>query len=318
MAEKIIIDTDPGIDDAMAIFYALESPELEVLGLTTIFGNGFTDVTTANALKLLEIAERTDIPVSRGADHPFKGKFTDPATFVHGDDGQGNINLPAPLGKPVDERASEFIIQKVNEFPGEVTLVPIGPLTNIALALLAEPGLDKKIKRIVLMGGNCFCAGNATPAAEANIVKDPEAADIVFRAACPITVCGLDVTEKVLMKAAVLDSIGEIDNPRAQHLAKILPFYRSFYKTVLGDTDIHVHDSTAITYLLRPELFTVIKRPVVVATCNGVGRGKTFPGRHEFDHMGLWKDRQAVEICINADVPAVIDFEMKRLADSKV
>ena len=183
---KILIDTDPGIDDAMAIFYALESPELEVVGLTTVFGNAHTDVTTRNALSLLEIAERTDIPVAAGAVKPLAMEYRGPVAFVHGPDGQGGVDLPPPTTAPVDADAAHFIIDTVMSSPGEITLVPLGPLTNIALAMLIEPRLTENVAEIVLMGGAAFVGGNASPAGEANILNDPEAADIVFGADCPI------------------------------------------------------------------------------------------------------------------------------------
>ncbi len=312
MARKIIIDTDPGIDDAMAIFYTLHSPELELIGLTSVFGNGYIDVTTTNALKLLEIAGRQDIPVARGAGRPIMSAFTRPADFVHGKDGQGNINLPPPAAGECGRRAFDFIIEQVMAAPGEITLVPIGPLTNIAMAILAEPELERNIKEIVLMGGNAFVPGNATVAAEANIVNDPEAADIVFSSSCPITMCGLDVTEKVIMSPEVLDSIGTIGTPQASHLAAILPFYREFYKAFLVETAIHVHDSTAISYLLKPELFKTVQQPVCVDTGSGAGRGKTWAGRSNSEEA--WSDRRDINICIDVDADSVINLEMERLS----
>jgi uridine nucleosidase len=180
MTQKIIIDTDPGIDDTLAIFLALRSPEVQVLGLTTIFGNGSTHLMTTNALRLLEIAERADIPVVHGADDPLFGLYEDPPTFVHGDDGQGNLFLAPPQSAPLDVSAANFIVQQVMAHPGQVTLLAVGPLTNLALALRLQPGIAEAVKAVVVMGGNATVPGNATPAAEANIYKDPEAADIVF------------------------------------------------------------------------------------------------------------------------------------------
>src|SRR5690349_17950701 len=177
---RIIIDTDPGIDDAMAIFFALNSPEIELIGLTTTFGNGHTDLTTINALRLLEIAGRSDIPVAQGAAQPIASRFDEPGAVVHGDDGQGNLHLPLPSTKAISQSAAEFIVEQIMRAPGEITLVPIGPLTNIALALQLEPRITKAVREVVIMGGNGFCPGNITPAAEANIYHDVEAADMVF------------------------------------------------------------------------------------------------------------------------------------------
>ncbi|MCB1002166.1 MAG: nucleoside hydrolase [Acidimicrobiales bacterium] len=311
---RIIVDTDPGIDDAMAIFFALASPELEVVALTTVFGNAHTPVCTANALRLLEIAGRTDIAVAEGAHAPMAMPFRGPADFVHGGDGQGDASLAPPSTRPVLEDAVELIVDRVMSAPGEITLVPLGPLTNIARALQAEPRLAANLAGIVLMGGNAFCGGNATPAAEANVVNDPEAADIVFGAACPIVMAGLDVTERIVMTGAQLDLIGEVDHPRAQHLAAILPCYRRFAREASGLDGIHVHDSTTISYLLAPQHFSHRSHQIRVDTGHGVGRGKTWPRTRPAQHGDdPWAGRPPVTILTDADVDAVVRLELGRL-----
>jgi inosine-uridine nucleoside N-ribohydrolase len=196
VARKIIIDTDPGVDDAMAIFLALRSPEVSVIGLTTIFGNVHTDLATVNALRLLEIAGRNDIPVAHGASAPLTRAYAGPVAFIHGDDGQGNVYLAPASSQAISQPAAEFIVEQILNAPGEITLVPVGPLTNIALALQLEPRIAGLVHEVVLMGGNALVPGNATPAAEANIHNDPEAADIVFAADWAVTMVGLDVTDK--------------------------------------------------------------------------------------------------------------------------
>lgn len=313
MPRKIIIDTDPGVDDAMAIFYALHAPEVELIGLTTVFGNVHTETATTNALRLLEIDGRMEIPVAAGADRPLVGTYHGPAEFVHGKDGQGDANLPAPKTKPVEKKAWEFIIEQVMAAPGDVTLVPIAPLTNIALALTLEPKLASNLKQIVLMGGNAYGAGNASPAGEANIWHDPEAADIVFGADCPITMVGLDVTEKVFMTADVLDGIAKIGNPRAQHLSRILPVYRKFHVDWYGQDGINVHDSTTITYLRDPSLFATVQHAVRVDTSSGIGRGKTWPALGVPDREPEWQGRRPVNICIDVNVDQAIQMELERL-----
>ncbi len=309
---RIIIDTDPGIDDAMAIFYALESPELEVVGLTTVFGNSHTHVTTPNALRLLEIAGRSDVPVAAGADRPLAMAYRGPADFVHGEDSQGNVHLPPPSTQPVDQHAVQFIIDRVMAAPGTITLVPLGPLTNIALAMLLEPRLSEHLAGIVLMGGNAFCPGNASPAAEANILNDPEAADIVFGAACEVVMAGLDVTESTFMTGEMIDAIGAVDNPRARHVSAILPLYREFNRTESGRDGIFVHDSTAISYLVAPEHYGSVSLPVRVDTGHGVGRGATWASkrRHRQD---AWSGRPPVTILTEVDEPAVLALELGRL-----
>ncbi len=313
-ARKILIDTDPGIDDAMAIFYALASPELDVVGLTTIFGNSDTETCTVNALRLLEIAGRTDIPVARGALRPLAMDFRGPADFVHGVDGQGDTFLPAPTTqRRANTDAARFIVETVMASPGEITLVPIGPLTNVALAMLLEPRLCDALAEIVLMGGAAFVDGNASPAAEANILNDPEAADIVFGATCSVVMCGLDVTERTLMSTERLNSIGEFDNDRARLLHKILPFYMDFYHRNNGLDGIYIHDSATISYLLAPQHFRTISHPVRVDCGHSFSRGKTLAARSASDHHVPWIGRPATTICTAIDADAVIALELNRL-----
>ncbi|MCU0512583.1 MAG: nucleoside hydrolase [Anaerolineae bacterium] len=312
MARKIIIDTDPGIDDAMAIFYALHSPELEVVGLTSIFGNAATDICTRNALSLLEIAGRTDIPVAAGAARPLAMPYNGPADFVHGADGQGNVPLPPPAGKPVVPPAAHFLAQQILQVQGEITLVALGPLTNIALLLLLYPGIEAHILEIVLMGGSAFAPGNVNPGAEANIWNDPEAADIVFGAACPVTMVGLDVTESTWMPADVAATIGANPAPEAQHLARILPFYLQFYEERFGERGMFIHDSSAISYLLRPEWYTTVRHPIRVET-QGLARGKTWVAQGRSDSEIPWQGRPDITICVKVQAEKVMALELERL-----
>ena len=311
MGRKIIIDTDPGVDDAMAIFFALRSPELDVIGLTTIFGNVPTDLATTNALRLLEIAGRADIPVARGADHPLAGPFGGPVPFVHGDDGQGNVNLPPPRAQPCAQPAAWFIVEQVMAAPGEITLVPIGPLTNIALALRLEPRIAAAVREVVLMGGNALVPGNATPAAEANVHNDPEAADVVFGAEWPVTMVGLDVTHRVNMRADHLDRYAAADDPVARHVARIVPHYRRYFESSYGIQGIYVHDSSAIAYLIDPTLFRTERWPLRVET-QGISRGKTWPGNGERP-LPPWEGRPLVTCCVDVDGARLVDLELARL-----
>src|SRR5262245_5631390 len=207
MPKKIIIDTDPGVDDSMAILFAFNSPELEIVGLTAIFGNVHTDLGTQNALRLVEFAGHPTVPVAHGADVPLVIPLEYVADFVHGADGMGNTNPPPPQGHPVDKPAAQFIAEMVMAHPGEITLVPVGPLTNLALALALEPRLVDQVAGVVLMGGAATVNGNVTPAAEANIIHDPHAADVVFTAGWPVTMAGLDVTMKTIMTEEFLASL---------------------------------------------------------------------------------------------------------------
>src|SRR5579862_7414849 len=195
---RIIIDTDPGVDDAMAIFLALRSPELKVEAITPVAGNVPLELTLPNALRLVEIAGRRDIPVAAGASAPLVRRLVT-ARYAHGENGLGGVDFPAPSLKPVSESAVEMIRRIVRSSPGEITVVALGPLTNVATALKADPELAKMIRAIVLMGGS-LSGGNITPAAEFNFYVDPEGARIVFDAGVPITMVGLDVTRKVQMR----------------------------------------------------------------------------------------------------------------------
>lgn len=321
MTRKIIIDTDPGVDDAMAIFLALASPELDVIGLTTIFGNVHTDLATTNALRLLAIAGQSEIPVAKGAVAPLTRAFAGPVPFVHGEDGQGNVFLPPPETKTVRETAAAFIVEQVMAHPGEITLVPIGPLTNMALALRLEPSMEAHIQEVVLMGGNALAPGNASPAAEANVLNDPEAADVVFGAAWPVTMVGLDVTHQVHMTPDQIAQYGRAGSPMARHIAKIVPFYQSFFETAYSAWNlqgIYVHDTSAIAYLIDPTLFEVKRWPIRVET-KGLGRGKTWPAIPSSADMSYqvpapWRHRPLVNVCVGVDGARVVELALSRLA----
>ena len=311
MSRKIIIDTDPGVDDTMAIFFALCSPELDVIGLTTIFGNVHTELATRNALRLLEIAGRTDIPVAHGADDALTGPFEGPVPFVHGTDGQGDIFLPDPAGAPVNMSAAQFIVEQLRAHPGEITLAPVGPLTNIALALRLEPRITEWVDEVVLMGGNALVPGNASPAGEANIRNDPEAADLVFGADWPVTMVGLDVTLKVHMTPEDIAEYEHHGNPMSDHITRVLPHYRDYFESNYPAKGIYVHDSSAIAYIIEPSLFETKRWAIRVGT-GGLGRGKTWPafGQHI---LPPWKDRPLVNVCVDVDGARLVQMEAERL-----
>ena len=311
MPRKIIIDTDPGVDDTMAIFFALCSPELEVIGLTTIFGNVRTTLATTNALRLLEIAGRPEIPVAPGAANALTRDYEGPVPFVHGADGQGDIDLADPAGAPLDMSAAQFIVEQVSAHPGEVTLVPVGPLTNIALALRLEPRIADWVDEVVLMGGNALVPGNASPAAEANIRNDPEAADLVFGADWQVTMVGLDVTLRVHMSAEDIADYATHGNPMSEHICRVLPHYRNYFESNYDVEGIFVHDSSAIAYLIEPELFKTRRWPIRVGT-QGLGRGKTWPatgGRI----LPAWENRPLVNVCVGVDGARLVALEAERL-----
>lgn len=311
MTKKIIIDTDPGVDDAMAILFALRSSELEVLGLTTVFGNAHVQVTTLNALRLVELEGYGHIPVAKGARKSLLAESHHPPTEIHGEDGFGNAQFPAPNGKPIDISAAQYIVETVMAHPGEITLVPIGPLTNIALALSLEPRLAKNVKEVVIMGGSVWQAGNISPVAEANIYNDPHAAAITFQADWPLVMVGLDVTQKVIMTKAYLSELTKAKNLAIDLIARIIPCYQAFYeKFVSGSNgDIDTHDPSAIAYAIAPELFQAKQTPIFVEK-EGRCRGQTAPG--EWRELGL-ENESVISVCHDVDAPAVLELFKERL-----
>ena len=316
MPRKIIIDTDPGVDDSMAIFFALCSPELDVIGLTTIFGNVHTELATRNALRLLEIAGRSDIPVAAGAGDPLTGPFEGPVPHVHGSDGQGDVFLPDPAGEALALPAAQFIIEQLRAHPGQITLAPLGPLTNIALALRLEPRITEWVDEIALMGGNALVPGNASPAGEANIRNDPEAADLVFGADWRVTMVGLDVTLKVRMSPADIADYAHHDNAMSRHITRILPHYRSYFESTYDAEGIFVHDSSAIAWLIEPGLFKARPGRIRVGR-QGLERGKTWFVEDERP-LPPWQGRPWVNVCLDVDGAGVVALAARRMQTARV
>ena len=253
---KIIIDTDPGQDDAVAILLALASPaELEVLGITAVAGNVPLALTTVNSLKCTELAGRPEVPVYAGCDRPLERPLIT-AEYVHGKTGLDGADLPDPTIELAEGHAVDFIIETVLQSePGTVTLCPLGPLTNVGMALRKEPAIAGRLAEIVLMGGGFFEGGNTTPVAEFNILVDPEAADLVFRCGAPITVMPLDVTHRALILREHLDRF-EALGPVGAAVAGWMRFYERYDIEKYGMEGGPLHDPCVIAYLLRPELFS--------------------------------------------------------------
>lgn len=311
----IIIDTDPGVDDAMAILMALASPELDVLGLTTIFGNASTEVTTRNALALLEAAERTDIPVGVGRSDPIATGYLGPVPQVHGADGLGDGGVDPPSTTPGSADAVELLHQTLLARPGEVTVLTLGPVTNLADALTKHPDIVNLVDRVVVMGGNALVPGNATPSAEANINNDPEAADLVFGAGWPITMVGLDVTQQTVMSGAAIDRVTTGTSAAARLLAKAIPLYRNFFEETNGIDGIFLHDPSTIAYLIDPDAFSTNRWSVRVET-EGFSRGKTWPNLGNTDDASPepWQGRPLVDICTGVDTARVVALVEDRLS----
>ena len=273
--QKIIIDTDPGIDDTMAIFLSLNSPELDLLGLTTVYGNTSTDQGTINALRILEISSRQDIPVFGGADKPLKTQYTGKGQFVHGHDGQGNTNLDPPSTKAESGSAVDFLEKIIKENPGEIILVPIGPLTNIAELIRNNSDKLSKIKHCYIMGGSSNALGNVTKFAEYNFWVDPEAADIVLNSGIPITVIGWDPSLYDAMidsdKIKEIDSIGTKYSTFTNDIQVVL---REMMKDIFGTDSYDLPDPLAMAVYLDNDIISEsVEVNVRVDTRDGMTRG---------------------------------------------
>ncbi len=267
-AIRVLIDCDPGHDDAIALLLALGSPEIELLGVTTVAGNQTLEKTTANALRVLEHIGRDDVPVAAGADRPLtREQFV--AAYVHGESGLDGPDLPPAQGSPVEQHAADFLAQKIRESERPVTLVPIGPLTNVALMLALHP--DARPERIVLMGG-AIAEGNVTPAAEFNIWCDPEAAARVFASGIDITMVGLDVTHKALFKPK---HAARLEGRAGTMVQELLAFYDRFHKEVYGFDGSPIHDAVAVAQVFRPDLVETKHRGVKIDTESELSRGRT-------------------------------------------
>ncbi len=273
---KIIIDTDPGQDDAVAILLALASPaEIEVIGITAVAGNVPLPLTHKNARIICELAGKTDIPVYAGCDRPLAHDLVT-AEHVHGKTGLDGPDLPDPTMQLTDGHAVDYIIDTLrNEPAGTITLCPIGPLTNIATAFQKAPDIIEKVQEIILMGGAYFEVGNITPAAEFNIYVDPEAADIVFKSGVPIVVMPLDVTHKALVTKQRNDAFRDIGTPVGIAVAKMTEFFERFDKEKYGSEGAPLHDPCVTAYLIKPDLFKGRHVNVEIETKSDLTRGMT-------------------------------------------
>ncbi|MDT0684129.1 nucleoside hydrolase [Roseicyclus sp. F158] len=275
MTRKIIIDTDPGQDDAVAILLALGSPELDLLAVTAVAGNVPLPLTAVNARKVCELANRRDIAVHAGCDAPLSQPLVT-AEHVHGKTGLDGTDLPDPTMPLAEEHGVDAIIRLVREgAPGEITICALGPLTNVATALTRAPDIAARIGGIVLMGGAYFEVGNITPTAEFNIYVDPEAAEIVFSSGIPITVLPLDLTHKALIDRTRLDAIRALGTPVAEAACGWLDFYERFDVKKYGGDGGPLHDPCVIAYLLKPDLFTGREINVEIETEGRFTRGMT-------------------------------------------
>ena len=296
---KIIMDCDPGHDDAIAIILAAVQPTLEILAITTVSGNAEIEKTTDNALKICDLVSLTDVMVSKGASEPLV-RLRETAPGIHGDSGLDGPELPVPSRSWSEEHGADTIIRLVKASTEPVTLLPTGPLTNIALALTKAPEIKKNIEEIVLMGGGTF--GNWTPTAEFNIWADPEAARKVFESGIPTVVMGLDITHQALATKEVIEQVNKIDNHVSNIVGELLVFFASTYKEMFDFDGAPVHDVLTVAYLVAPELFKMKDVNIVVETKGEFTAGTTLIDLHgvtgrevnakfgvELDVEGFWK-----------------------------
>ena len=318
---KVIIDTDPGTDDAMAILLALNSPELDVQALTVVPGNVPARQGLENALKLVSLAGRCDIPVAGGANHPLFQKLIT-AEFWHGQNGLANIELPPSKCKADSRFAPDLIIELVHKFPHEITLVPVGPETNIALAIEKDPSIIPLVKEVVIMGGS-ISGGNVNAAAEANIYGDPEAAQIVFQAGWPLTMVGLDVGDKAVFTRKNVEELARTHGPMNDFAVGVMKFLVDLSEKY-GAPGASMYDPLAVGVTIDHALVTMQAMHVDVESRGEFSRGETVANRHNaVERNVLHGDRYMIEgidnvfpnvqVCVGVDAERFLELFVARL-----
>ncbi len=322
-ATKIIFDTDPGTDDAMALMLALNSSELDVRAITVVPGNVTAQQGLENALRMVSLANRCDIPIAAGAQHPLFQKLIT-AEFWHGKNGLANIELP-PSKCKVDSRfGPDLIIQMVHASPHEITLVPVGPLTNIALAVLKDPTIVPLVKEVIIMGGS-ITGGNVNAAAEANIYNDPEAAQIVFQAGWPLTMVGLDVGDKTLFSRKHLAQLAETHGPMNDFIAQVAGFLVDLSEK-FGSGGTPMYDPLAVGVAIDATLVKAPAMHVDVETRGEFTRGETVANRHGYvERNVLHGDRYMIEgadkvepnakVCVDVDAERFLQLFISRIRE---
>lgn len=307
MAAKVIYDTDPGIDDALGLLLLAAAPEVELLGITVTHGNTSQDKCLNNALQLAELCGLQEIPVVRGAAEPLVKELS-VAEETHGDGGLGYAQLPAPEKKPIDETAHDFIIRLVSENPGEITLLCVGPMTNIALALLKRPTIAKQIKCIVSMGGAIHYPGNATPQSEYNVFCDPEAFEIVLKAGIDFTLVPLDVTYQCLFTTEHLARIDKAAEKIKDFIKESTRFYMEFHAEYQDIQGCAINDPLAAALLLDPTLVKYRDYYVSVDLSSPSSKAKTIA-----DHYGALKLPANAKVAMEVEVERFMDLFIERM-----
>lgn len=314
--KKLLIDCDTGIDDSLAILYALKHPRVRVVGICTGYGNASAQQATENTLRMIHLAQPGyEVPVAMGAEAPLNGKWVGPNARVHGKNGIGDVELPASEQKPLDEHAADFIVRMAHEQPGELTLVTLGRLTNLALALQKEPTLPRLFKQVVCMGGTIFHAGNCSPVAEANIAEDPEAADLVMQAGFPLLQVGLDVSHQVRLTAQQLHSLDLHCAPENRAVVDyILGAMRHYYRfNRLADYSLDhcpVHDPLAMLLAVDPSSGTYQQFPARVECSGALTRGMLV-----VDRRVVPMDTPPITLCVGIDALRAIESILSVFTD---
>jgi purine nucleosidase len=307
---RVIIDTDPGIDDALAILYLAATPGVQIVAIGSAHGNVSATQGAANALCVLAQAGRTDVPVAVGAARPLAQPL-ETAEFIHGVDGLAGRSTPTPATRPVTESAAEQLVRLARAHPGELTLLALAPLTNVALAYLLEPDLPALLRSVVVMGGALAVPGNITPFAEANIWHDPEAADLVLGAGFQLTLAALDVTEQASADSAWLATLASIDDARARFATALLKHYTEVYTTLFGQDVCTLHDPLAAAIAVDPGLATYAEYRVAVELGRGATRGQLLADRRgmtdERLNNPIAADRCPVRVARTANIPVFLE-----------
>ncbi|MFT9845966.1 nucleoside hydrolase [Aneurinibacillus sp. REN35] len=306
--KPVILDVDTGIDDAMAIGYALNAPELDVIGITTCFGNGTVEHTTRNTLQVLDLFERAHIPVYPGASAPLVREAREAPIWIHGSNGLADITLAAPTQSPKNIPAHEFLIASIKERPGDVTVIATGSLTNIAIAIKKAPEIVPLMKELIIMGGAVHVPGNVTPYAEANIYADPEAAEIVLQSGARITLIGLDVTMQAVLKESQLAIWQQQNTPASAFLAEACAFYMNAYRISSPELGgCALHDPLAVGVAIDPTFVTTSSMPIYVDT-TGDTLGQTKP----LDSADPTRER--ITVCTDVAADRFVEHFLQRTA----
>ncbi|GID31631.1 nucleoside hydrolase [Paractinoplanes brasiliensis] len=278
MSHPVIIDCDPGHDDALALLLAAGDPRLRLLGVTTVAGNQTLDKTTRNAQRILALAGATGVPLAAGCDRPLVGELT-VAADIHGTSGLDGPDLDVPVAPPADVHAVELMRRLIAESPEPVTLIALGPLTNVALLLRTRPETVSRVRRIVFMGGSTD-RGNTTPYGEFNIVTDPEAADIVVRSGLPVTMIGLNVTHQARTTPEIIAELNGLGTRVGRVCAELMTFFAGAYRRNFGFTDPPLHDPVAVARVLDPALVRTVAAPLAIELTGTWTRGATVVDLH--------------------------------------